>query len=926
MRTFKKHVVPAEDQPHILNPARSYFAIVVPEESVNLVFNPECVDTYGYTGLSATVATSTVQVRRGAKSLLVTPSAPLGGVRHTFPGTLTAGATYTFSVDLYGPARCRIHFGDAAGALLGTPVDIQVPGFWLRPSITMVLPADVESVVVRSLDGDPFYADGWQCERKPYATTFISGNLEVPLDTLYDNQAAYGWFGPTHRSRSYRTRWVPSGGRPIPLDELGLQVTDFSGFGHAVPEIYIQRFALSDGGFYQGQALTERQFTVGGWFTGGSIADVLSARGEFAFMSGRPICLHVQPFDDYRPLGEVVEVECAYVGGMEGVHASTKQEKVAISFRAWNPYLRSQGNRSAVLATTDVEHDATITSYLADGSVDAIPADGYSMNDPVDFTYRMALGVDGMLYATNGNDLLRYTSIGVEVIKHTANGVMRDVVAAPDGWIYYAYDEDEPGSCNYSHIERYSPITGTTDTMSTTRVYASHGNCRIHRLRLNGRNNRLYVVGAFTELYINGVAQGGTYGNFECICYMDMRTGAWNDFLPVDQGGGAYTPCVYDVAFDDGSREWIVGDFITGGSGPDWSNAWGWGCNYQGAWRAGTMTFASGDGWDDIAGHGPRHVVFNSQDQCVYAGGNAGMVIWWYFSEYSDWSMVTDGILPQAMARIDCLAFAPFPVRTGISDGLGGATAISDMAMDPDGNRIYVTGDFTEVHNPRIGYFEAIEQVWAEFPYDTYVERVAANGIGVFSCAEEKWQTSAMRVPVPAHSVIAAPAVVSATQAYTPVDLPSSASWDDSSDIPLAAGGSIYVAHYDANLAQSPITAVDMTPGSRFQCRLEVTGPCSIDKIVNATTGKSMAPAISVAAGETVIFSFRPGPAWIRSTTRGAIPYPNLGKDSWPDLGFTPGINRIALALSGRTANTQAILYWTTEHATLDEVVREHAA
>lgn len=922
----KRTIIPEETTGYVLNPERSYFALVLPEETVNLVVNPECVDTYTYYGLSATVASSTAAQRRGAKSLLVTPSGALGGCYHRFPGELSAGQTYTFSVDLLGPCRVRLYFGDVSGGQISSFMDVSLPAFWTRQSITDNLPADTQSVVVRSLDGDPFYADGWQCERKPYATTFVSGNLEVPLDTVLDNQATYGWFGPTHRSRSFRTRWVPSGGRPVPFDELGMEVTEFSGFGHAVPEIFVQRFALSDGGFYQGQSIAERQFTVGGWFRGGRLLDVLAARGEFSGMAGKPIALHVQLYDDVRPVSEVVEVECAYVGGLEGVHASVKQEKVAISFRAWNPYLRSQGNRSAVLATTDVEHDATITSYLADGSADAIPADGYSMNDPVDFTYRMALGVDGMIYATNGNDLLRYTSSGVEVIKHSANGIMRDVVAAPDGWIYYAYDEDEPGSCNYSHIERYSPISGAIDTMSTTRVYASHDYCRIHRLRLNKRNNRLYVAGAFTELYINGVAQGGTYGNFECICYMDMRTGAWNDFLPVDQGGGAYTPCVYDVAFDDGNREWIVGDFITGGDMPGWDNAWGWGCNYQGAWRAGTMTFASGDGWDDIAGRGPRHVVFNSQDQCVYAGGAAGMILWWYFSEYSDWGIVMGGVLPAAMARIDCLSFAPFPVRTGILDGLGGAAAISDMAMDPDGNRIYVTGDFTEVHNPKLGYFEAIEQVWAEFPYNDYVERITANGIGVFSCAEEKWQTSAMRVPVPAHSVIAAPAVVNATQAYTPVDLPESASWDDNSDIPLAAGGSVYIAHYDANLAQSPITTVDMAPGSRFQCRLEVTGPCRIDKIVNATTGKSMSPAISVAAGETVIFSFRPGPAWIRSTTRGSIPYPNLGKDAWPDLGFTPGINRIALALSGRTASTQAILYWTTEHATLDEVVRKNAA
>ena len=69
----------------------------------------------------------------------------------------------------------------------------------------------------------PFYADGFQCENLPFATTFVSGNLEARTDTSAAGHMSYGWMGTTHRSSSFRTRFVLDAGRPIPLADFSVK-------------------------------------------------------------------------------------------------------------------------------------------------------------------------------------------------------------------------------------------------------------------------------------------------------------------------------------------------------------------------------------------------------------------------------------------------------------------------------------------------------------------------------------------------------------------------------------------------------------------------------------------------------------------------------------------------------------------------------
>jgi hypothetical protein len=186
-----------------LNPARSYFAIVSPEASVNLCMNPECVDLDGYVAQDGTtLLLSTAYQRRGVRSIGCISTAG-SGMYYALREPLPIGKHFTFSVDIRGAGRFAIYFAGVDGPTgVGRKTVVDVPRFWNRYSVSLLVPnIDVSRLVVQSLDGGTFYVDGFQCENRPCATTFISGNLIAPFDTLGEGQVGYAWMGPAHTAR-----------------------------------------------------------------------------------------------------------------------------------------------------------------------------------------------------------------------------------------------------------------------------------------------------------------------------------------------------------------------------------------------------------------------------------------------------------------------------------------------------------------------------------------------------------------------------------------------------------------------------------------------------------------------------------------------------------------------------------------------------
>lgn len=924
-------IIPQEETGYVLSPEHSYFSVVIPEDTVNICANPETVDATGYVGMSATVASSATRQRRGARSLLVTPSATPGGVRYNLTANLATDKHHTFSVDVFGQGRFAIYFGNSSGVRIGPETAFLAPGFWNRYSITLFAAAgtSVRSLVVMSLDGNAFYADGFQCEQKPYATTFCSGNIEAQTDTSAPGRLSYGWMGTTHRSSSFRTRFVLDGGRPIPMHELGFDVTDFSGLGYAVPELFVQRLALRADWVYQGASLAERQFTIGGYFSSSNLLDLLRKRGHLgAGIHGTegtisPVVIQMQLCDGDGPLTELAQVECVYAGGMEGIINNLYQEKATLTFRCLRPFVRLDGNRAVALETTKVATSSPILIMYADGTRDAIPGSSYSWSDD-GLPFRIAIAKDGAAFVTNGGYLLRYSRAGWTQIDNVPNALMRDVCTGPDGKIYYIYEDDEDGS-RYGHMRRYNPATSTVELTggSAVEFHTSFAGTDIimSRLRSDPYNNRLYVCGNFGGMEVGGSAPPEPDGrSFDGVCYLDLNTDTWIGFpaLSTDTGRNY---CVRDVAPATGNICLFVGDFMSPGregvNGP-----WSWAIYNE------TNTYSGGatpliryaaEGVDDTTSPStlrPRVCIYDRKRSCFYVGGDFDA--YQYKNSDTDPRMVFS--TGEGLCVIDQLGMLIDRVGFGVEyKGVATPAFVTDLALAPDGRHLYITGAFD---NAVMTHYNLPSN-----PPPSEITYTVAPGYAVWDIDARAWVPSDVTLPgAGAYTRYGSSVVVATgtelTNAYNAVSPTGYTEWygDLSIDSIVSNANAIYISHTnEGSTYESPITVVDIPRGARIVPRLEVRGPAKINKIINATTGRVMSPNLTANAGESIVFSFAPGPIWVRSTTR-ALEYPNLGKDSWPDLGLVSGANNLLLDVDVSSGGDVS-LYWYEEYASIDAMV-----
>jgi len=930
----KSHfVIPIEEGGYVLSPSRSYFAVVIPEDTVNLVANPEAVDLVGYTATNGTIASAATYQKRGARSLAVTPSGANGGVYYSLTGNLPTGKHYTFSVDIYGSGRFSIHFGNSGGVRVGPEETFSTPGFWNRYSVTIFTTTGIaaRTLVVRSVDGAPFYVDGFQCEQKPYATTFTSGNLEAQIDTSTPGRLSYGWMGVPHRSSSFRTRFVLDAGRPVPLNELGLDVTDFSGFGYAVPELFVQRLAMRTDWIYQGASLAEKQIVIGGILSSRDLLGLIRKRGQLgggvygSEGTISPIMLHVQFYDEQGPVSELATIECVYAGGLEGVINNLYQEKVALTFRCIRPFLRLDGNVAAVLDATRTATSSPISILYQDGTMEAVPSGAYGWSDD-NLPYRIALAKDGSLYASNGGALLHWTRSGWTVADNIANALIRDCCTGPDGKIYYIYEDDDDGS-QYGHMRRYNPATGTVELNTVGTAVEFHTSfvdtdIIMSRVRSDPYNNRVYVCGNYGGMEVGGVApaESGDRG-FDGVAYLDLNTNTWMGF-PVLSDDDGLNYCVYDVAPATGNICMMVGDFMSWGR-PGEFGPWSWAIynennTYSGG-HAPLIWYAAepvdDNTWPETLR--PRCCIYDRKRSVFYVGGtfDAYMV---KNSDEEPWFVYTLG---EGICQIDQLSMLVDRVGFGFAFGSGSQSWVNDLALSQDGKYLYVAGAFERA---------LTSKSFLPTPNPGDISSMLAYGFATWDIEGKVWVPSDLRMPSAGaishlgSSVIVAGGV-DITNAYNSLPVPAYTEWygDLATDSIVYNTNAVHVSHtYEGSTYKSPVTVVTMPRGARIVARLEVRGPAVIRKIVNATSGRAMNPNMTVNAGESIVFSFAPGPVWVRSTVR-EIEYPNLGKDAWPDLGFVSGENNLVLDIdmSGEAA---ASLYWREEYASVDALVVRH--
>lgn len=347
-----------------LNPAKSYFGVILPEATINLVANPSVeLDTTGYAAVSSSTLTRTTDWQtHGAWGLKVTPSAvATSGVYYGTVATV-AGSLYTFSLDFQGVGgqSYTIYFADTSGAQLGASFTFTATGQRQRVKVrwTEVVTASRRLYITKASGAStqPFYLDGLQVEAKAYDTTYTDGDQQG----FVSGQAAYGWLGAPHASTSFRNAETRAGGRIVSFNDYNFRVSAITGLGAATPDNVANQYGLLDGAYYQRTVIPPRQFAIIGSVNGNGLAAVQRARAGLiaafrhdSVAPDQPLVLVYQRAECELGKGDTLYLPCVYSGGLEGDLNNLYQERLAIAFTQLGPYAQLATDRGAVLDPSD---------------------------------------------------------------------------------------------------------------------------------------------------------------------------------------------------------------------------------------------------------------------------------------------------------------------------------------------------------------------------------------------------------------------------------------------------------------------------------------------------------------------------------------------------------------------------------------------
>lgn len=332
----------------------SLWQILLPEACTNLITNPSIeVDTTGYTAVGGSVARSSTRYRRGSYSLAVTPTSGTADGAYFGTVALTAGTTYTFSVDVYGANGIpyRIYFADTSGNIKGTPVTFTGTGAWARQSVTWACDSStnyrVYVVKNNSADTTVFYADGWQVEANTHATTYCDGSLAL---SSYEQQAGFvddgvAWTGTAHASTSTRAAGSRRGGYWYDLaTSFYFYVESALGLGAVPVRVARVEYARPQtaGSLHEHSHEAERIVTLNGVIIGTDLATIHTRRDLLAYYmrvnndtstpADEPFLLR------YTGFSAPEELMVHYEGGLEGGVLDGFSERVSIRLVADYPY------------------------------------------------------------------------------------------------------------------------------------------------------------------------------------------------------------------------------------------------------------------------------------------------------------------------------------------------------------------------------------------------------------------------------------------------------------------------------------------------------------------------------------------------------------------------------------------------------------
>lgn len=419
--------LPEEVTGYALDELESWWSVIQPEATTNLITNPSFEDgvaaATGYTlglgwGVSAVVSEDG-KASGGIHSLKLTS---FTGSSETvdWPFTAAASTPYTYSLDIFGVAgeTYILQIKDSGSATIYAQKSITFEFTeWQRHHLSYREVAGgsrLARFVGDSLtQGVTTYLDQWQLEAKAYPTTYVDGDVIDITRQRFRAAPAYYWNGQRNASTSSRTIHTNSGGRVISFGDYGFRTTSVVGLG--MPGVEVDAYDLGFGGqVYQGVSVKSNEFTITGVLFGKTLQKLNENRKGILQLL-RPnktrdrqqiVLLHQWRFPGGTPFGNEQRIVCAYSEGLQGNITNYYQESIALKFYAVSPYPQEVFGNTAELGYQNTWTNTGVQERDAAGTWDAVGS-GANTGTAV---YAVAYETDTILWAAGSFSQIAGTS------------------------------------------------------------------------------------------------------------------------------------------------------------------------------------------------------------------------------------------------------------------------------------------------------------------------------------------------------------------------------------------------------------------------------------------------------------------------------------------------------------------------------------
>lgn len=591
--------------------------ILVPDGTTNYIENPSLrYDTSGYTAAGSTISRSLNRARFGIASLRVVTngSAINEGAYYRVSKLLGVSEPITVSVYLRGSGVVRLRLIDNPRGKQWYSESINLNDRkWTRLEVTgfstgsndLRLYVETNKTTAQAVT---FYADGFQMERKAYATTYCDGN-----------QKGCYWSGLYDASQSIRRGDTRAGGRWVSLcDDPDLYFTTIGGLGVAPIRNNIQPYADAPGSYYQNSKTTDRVVTIL-FHTKHKIIPRTNTMPSLDKLHGLRQMLFeiIQPdktaggeefLVEYQDGPYPVYFKARYDTGLEGEWDVRNQwvNSFPVRFLVVSPYFSDDSYEVASLSFRNRQtinyvaqrydstwrqmnggHNAEIYDFAIGkrGEIYAVGAFTRSNNtttsiDPQIYSnyiaywdgtqwqklssgangviHSVSVGINGYVYVTG-----EFTSIGGVAANRAAywngsawnamgsglNGIGYAVAASSDGKVYFGGAFTTAGG-----NPAYYFATWNGSSWSYAGIEGGL-NSTVYAIAVTPDGTRVYVGGAFTDEY-------GSPGNLD-LNYVGEFDPSTNQFLDLGDG---FDATVRKLALSPSSRLYACGDFTESGS------------------------------------------------------------------------------------------------------------------------------------------------------------------------------------------------------------------------------------------------------------------------------------------------------------------------------------------------------------------------